>query len=633
MNQIPEVVSRYLEDRESLGDTELAELVAALKNDPELAGQVRSELIVDEMLSQKLDGYRGDFPAQVQQRLRDFEQGEEELNRRADDLRTLAAGQLKEKLRTESRKQRFRIWSAAAAVLLMVSGAAMGYYAYYQSQTVAFVEGVTGNAVVLRGGQRLDLQSAARIAIGDQIRTPAGGAVVLRYPDGGVLQIGGGTTVGFPALQQATGVAGKRVRLLQGDILAKMGPQKKPMLLTTAVAEAEVVGTRFFLSATGGSTRLDVARGSVKLTHIRLGQSVLVAGGQTGVASRTGLKNQTAPWPVVRKGLVFVFQTNDRSRQLWDPSSADLHSYNLQPRGDAHWTHDYAMHASSGRFTAPPAVDQQILQSCTQSGAMTLELVVQFEKPQPHDPVRIVHMGDTANFAVLRRGKTVYFELQSGAAGSGKLASCEFTGDLFDGAQHHLAATASNGMLTCYVDGKKVNQTNYGTSSLAAWTAQELRFGDMRSRTAVNLEGVAVYNRQLSAAEVAASAATYLQIARSRPQVPQIEVIARLQTHSKVQDSDLAANANLLMVSGVEVLEPLRGKPEDNVLLVAHWAELNGMKQALAESAPGQVFKLVLESRENNPQLLNVPTVNHFTADSDASRTQYYVVKAEKVLR
>ncbi len=629
MNAMPDIVSRYLEDRESLTAAELAELVETLTDDPALAGQVRSELIVEEMLTQKLAAYRGDFRVQVQQRLRDHAQGEEELDRRAEDLRTLASRQLQQKQQSEQRSKRFKLWTSLAAAVLFCCAAAGGFYFYYQQQTVGYITEVAGNAHVIRNGEKTPLERDMRIAIGDRVETPAGAAVTLRYVDGGVLRIGGDTVAGFPVLQHPSGAVGKLVNLQRGDLMARMGPQKLPMVLTTKVAYCEVIGTQFFLSTNRENTRLEVSAGKVKFTHDSLPESVLVTGGQTGVATASGLKNQTEPWPAARKGLVFVFQTADRARQLWNPETGDLQMYDLQPAGDAMWTHDYAMQFASGQFTTPPSVNDLIRHSTARTGAISLEAIVQFDKSPQKEPVQIVSMGDgqASSFALVRRHKEVYFELYA----DGKaIATSKLSGKMMDYRQHHIAVTAGNGELTGYVDGRKVMHSSYPTGKFTIRKNDTLKFGDRRGRARTTLESVALYNEKLSPEDIASNARTSLMIVRARPAVPQLEILARVQKQSVLPANGPPQAKSSLMVTGVEVMKTFRGKPEDEILLISHWATLNGNRQPLLEAQPGDIFRLVLESRDNNPQLFSVPEVNHFTSEADRKRTIYYVVDAEK---
>src|SRR5438094_6422076 len=93
MFDIDLLVHRYLEDRDSLSSRELDALISALRSDPELAGNLRDQLLLDELLAQKLALDRRNFVAQVEQRIADFNRGQTELSLQTADLRSIAAAQ------------------------------------------------------------------------------------------------------------------------------------------------------------------------------------------------------------------------------------------------------------------------------------------------------------------------------------------------------------------------------------------------------------------------------------------------------------------------------------------------------------------------------------------------------------
>src|SRR5436190_13825585 len=93
MSDIDSLIHRYLEDRASLAGRELDELIAALRADPELACSLREQLLLDDLLAQKLTLDRRNFVAQVEQRIADFNRGHKELSQQTADLRSMAAAE------------------------------------------------------------------------------------------------------------------------------------------------------------------------------------------------------------------------------------------------------------------------------------------------------------------------------------------------------------------------------------------------------------------------------------------------------------------------------------------------------------------------------------------------------------
>src|SRR5437762_11943207 len=93
MSEIDLLIHRYLEDRNSLASRELDSLVAELRADPELASRLRDQLLLDDLLAQKLALDRRNFVAQVEQRIADFKRRHTELGRQTADLRSIAAAE------------------------------------------------------------------------------------------------------------------------------------------------------------------------------------------------------------------------------------------------------------------------------------------------------------------------------------------------------------------------------------------------------------------------------------------------------------------------------------------------------------------------------------------------------------
>src|SRR5262245_23364099 len=93
MTEIDLLIHRYLEDRSSLDERELTALVAALKADPDLASGLRDQLMMDDLLAQKLMLDRRNCVAQVEQRIADLKRGPSELSKQTADLRSIAAAE------------------------------------------------------------------------------------------------------------------------------------------------------------------------------------------------------------------------------------------------------------------------------------------------------------------------------------------------------------------------------------------------------------------------------------------------------------------------------------------------------------------------------------------------------------
>jgi regulation of enolase protein 1 (concanavalin A-like superfamily) len=109
------------------------------------------------------------------------------------------------------------------------------------------------------------------------------------------IRLRGGTSLEVLALKPR-----KEFRLKSGSLLAEVSPQKEPMLIRTAQAEAFVIGTEFVLATLPHSTRLEVASGTVRLKRTADGQALEVKGNEFATvapqASFAPLPQPPAPW-------------------------------------------------------------------------------------------------------------------------------------------------------------------------------------------------------------------------------------------------------------------------------------------------------------------------------------------------
>src|SRR3954467_1629877 len=135
MSDIDRLAQQYLEDRSSLGARELDELIAALKSDAELALSVREQLLLDDLLAQKLTVDRRNFVAQVEQRISDLGRGPRELNKQTADLRSLAAA--------EKKTPAWAKYALALSLLLAIGGIAISVRLWPHAPVIAKVVAVS----------------------------------------------------------------------------------------------------------------------------------------------------------------------------------------------------------------------------------------------------------------------------------------------------------------------------------------------------------------------------------------------------------------------------------------------------------------------------------------------------------
>ena len=179
------------------------------------------------------------------------------------------------------RRRPFWIYfTSAAALLIAIVLAAM--LLNDGPHEVARVAKVEGKSLRLGSAGRSPLAAGETLFAGDGIETNGRGRVVLRYEDGTSVELAPGTVA-----KDFAADGGKKIVLDRGTLTGDVVRQSadRPLVVRTREGEARVLGTRFTLSSSGGSTRLDVEKGRVRLTRLSDGKSADVAADQMALAA------------------------------------------------------------------------------------------------------------------------------------------------------------------------------------------------------------------------------------------------------------------------------------------------------------------------------------------------------------
>jgi ferric-dicitrate binding protein FerR (iron transport regulator) len=187
--------------------------------------------------------------------------------------------------RPRRKRRLFGAAIVAAAGLLFVAALVVLRSGPDPAAPVAAVEDFRGSVRVLRDGMAIVVAAAGQeLRVHDRLTTAdEPSAVTVILDDGTRLALAGDTAVVFEQEQPGQW----RLVVDQGSIAASVRPQPatRPLLLTTANARLEVLGTSFLVDARQDSTRLSVAEGRVRFTRLSDGASVEVTGGQHALAA------------------------------------------------------------------------------------------------------------------------------------------------------------------------------------------------------------------------------------------------------------------------------------------------------------------------------------------------------------
>jgi hypothetical protein len=325
----------------------------------------------------------------------------------------------------------------------------------------------------------------------------------------------------------------------------------------------------------------------------------------------TAVAIEPPPWPSDRRDLLFLWQTANEPNLAFNPRLRELVAYPLEARGRARLDRTGAMLlAGGGGFEAPAEAAGHLGAGARASRALTVEatLTPAASETSAFVPIAALSAGPRErSFALGQEGRFLVLSLLTGPEET-PVASPVRLWELAAGRADHAVFTYARGRLAAYRDGAEVAVAQTLAGGFARWRPGRLRFGSEGEggpAWAGKLEGVALYARELGAAEVRENHRRYAMLRALRPAAPaRLEVRARLVACSRVPTlREISPYRQALIACDWEVEEVLPGSSAGGRLRVAHWALLDGERQPIARLAPGAERRLVLEPYEAHPEL------------------------------
>jgi hypothetical protein len=248
------------------------------------------------------------------------------------------------------------------------------------------------------------------------------------------------------------------------------------------------------------------------------------------------------PWPSNDAGVVFRFETASFRTPIsaFDKAGEKLVAYSLTARGRARYDRNFALVLSGGSYVAERA-GAFILEKCRASGALTIEaLVTPCELPLdgPRPVISFASSPEALNFCVAQEGNRFTLDLRTSIARGGRTVElCT----LASGAPCHLVVTYAGGVLVCCLNGAAVLRSTDITGDFSGWGEHELVLGALVASGREwpgTLEGIALYDRAISAEEAAVNSVVYHRLLQARAPVHVLAARAKLVAKTVVPDPE-----------------------------------------------------------------------------------------------
>ncbi len=515
MSNLDALVHRFLDDQSELSADELDELIAGLKAEPARAVALRQQLMVDDLLAQKLIVDRRDFRAQVKQRISDHERSEQEIDSHVVGLQEMAAA---ENERPVGRPNRVWVQAVLAASILAIAVSAwlVPRFLPRPDIAVAKVRDMQGAVTSTRNSRNEPLTAQGTLFAGQVIDTPADGMLELEYADKSLVRIAGDSLL---TVESDPTSGAKRLRLDRGQVWADVARQTAgAMQIVTPHAVATVLGTQFRLSVNENDTLLEVMKGRVQLASLGSQPPIEVAADESGLATLDGsLDFRQVKWPENADALAFALDPFTRvGGRFWSSESESVFQAEFASQGsavldDLNGTIDLA-----GGWLTEADGGRDVTAHLREAGEFTLEIVLLPAEKQPADRATIVSLageGEATNFELTQKKSEFVFTLRTDGESEKQPLRIPM---IAANRPMHLTITYADGELLAYRDGVKVEPKEV-RGSLAEWTSGPLAIGaDVAGKSPWHgmIEAMAIHHRRLDAGEVVQNVQNFRTLAR-----------------------------------------------------------------------------------------------------------------------
>jgi|GEM_PF-1723670 len=500
MKPADDLISRFVEDPGAATPEELDALIEALHEEPAMAVRLREQLILDDLLAQKLAVDRRYFMAQVEQRIADYERGQDEIDGQVSDLRAIAETEI-ERPGRRGRSLWMNLLMVAAAVAL-IAGVFIAPSFLAQGRAVARVEAIEGEAQTTLG------QNVHPLAVGDVLKTDQhvnvaeGSSVAIVYADKTRVELASGTNL-IVGGDPRTGA--KSLTVAQGEVFADVAKQVAgPMLFNTPHAVATVLGTQLRITVDNQATRLDVTEGLVEFARKDGSDSVRVAANETGEVRDDVLRpTRLLEWPDQRDSVVFLFEGSDRLTLSRNPATGNFWDTSLEGISGANLGANRHLQLSGGQFSTEEG-GSEVTQLCQRASQFSLEAIVTPERARMRGSIiALAFANGQGNFELAQENDQLVFRLQT--EGTMQKSESIELGKLTADSQSHVSVTYRGGVLCGYIDGKEVARREDVHGGLGNWKPGPLAIGGDSAgarRWRGQVAGIAMHNRALDADEV-----------------------------------------------------------------------------------------------------------------------------------
>ena len=375
------------------------------------------------------------------------------------------------------------------------------------------------------------------------------------------------------------------------SFIAVTGPYKGPSIGKSG-KNAEVYIGKF-------SEKMDSIKSWVQVTKNKKGDhypDLWIKGGEKASIGKLGEAVNTPAdpkagvvqtWPSNREGLLYLWENSDAQNQIG--AGKLQRACGVDARQRARFGRFFEMLTGGGYFEIDAASAKQITEQAD-GGDFSLQLRL-ITNSQKQSGVIL----SAAAFQISQESGDLILTTKEGAYSLGNLKAT---------VPLHLAISLQGGKWQLYRDGKILKNESISKGGATESKTTALQLGDGKWEGAV--DGLAVYDRGLTAEEVATDFAALTAKAKGRKPADRVKLQGKLVEVTAVRGvEELDTYRRALLVYTYEVEKVTMGKYDKPKVYVNHWSIMDRKPLSSISRKLGQTYSLEIEAMKDHPELLS----------------------------
>ena len=210
-------------------------------------------------------------------------------------------------------------------------------------------------------------------------------------------------------------------------------------------------------------------------------------------------------WSPATNGLVMAWESENGSDKIISAGGGP--DWRFKPRGKAKFADNGVMQLERGAIVVVGG-DETLLEACKISNELSIEIIFTAARKQQFGPARIVTFSSNANsrnFTLGHEGDHLILRLRTPRTGNNGSPPETKLAAVTEGTPQHVVVTYGDGLLNCFVNGKRVVEDLKLRGDFSNWGKHHLLLGDEydgKRDWAGSVQRLGLYSRALDAVEI-----------------------------------------------------------------------------------------------------------------------------------